>query len=352
MAPAPDPRSDPSPGRIVARGGPGRSARWWFGSGAYAGLSIWAILTRTFAVRAWAVLCAVGCAATANALEPSALRRLLLLDGAVVGTDVVAVGERGTILRSADQAKSWQAAASPTAATLTGVSFAADHLHGWAVGHDALILATTDAGRTWTKQFQGENLQDSFLDVLALDPQRAIAVGAYGLCMVTADAGNTWTRRKPSEDDYHFNRISRGPSGTLYLAGEHGTLFRSADRGEKWTKLAAPYEGSFYGILPLDARTLLAHGLRGRLYRSNDDGATWQLVAAPQPTLIASATLLKGNTVVLGGQARGLLVSRDYGRSVASWPAALSTAIAELIELPDGSVLALGEAGATVLPKP
>jgi photosystem II stability/assembly factor-like uncharacterized protein len=277
---------------------------------------------------------------------------MLLLDGAIVGHDVVAVGERGTILRSSDEAKSWQFAASQTAAALTGVSFAADNLHGWAVGHDALILASNDAGRTWTKQFQGENLQDSFLDVLALDAQHVIAVGAYGLCMVTADGGRSWVRRKPSDDDYHFNRISQGPSGTLYLAGEHGTLFRSTDRGEKWTRLAAPYEGSFYGILSLDARTILAYGLRGRLYRSTDDGATWQQIVTPQPTHFASAARLQGNTLVLGGQARGFVVSRDYGKTVTAWPAPLTTGVAELIELPNGSVLALGEAGATVLPKP
>jgi len=33
-------------------------------------------------------------------------------------------------------------------------------------------------------------------------------------------------------------------------------------------------------------------------------------------------------------------------------PGAPATAVAELLELPDGQVLALGEAGATVLPLP
>src|SRR5690606_13888501 len=138
-------------------------------------------------------------------------------------------------------------------ATLTGVSFAthAAPQLGWAVGHDALILHSTDEGRTWVKQYQGDDLEESFLDVLALDAQRVIAVGAYGLFAITADGGRTWTRRKIDADDYHLNRITRGPSGTLYLAGEHGTLLRSADNGQTWTPIPAPYEGSFYGILPI-----------------------------------------------------------------------------------------------------
>jgi photosystem II stability/assembly factor-like uncharacterized protein len=279
---------------------------------------------------------------------------MLLLDGALAGADIIAVGERGTILRSADPGAGWQRIASPTRATLTAVSFAtlAAPRLGWAVGHDALILATTDGGRTWVKQFQGENLQDSFLDVLALDAQRVLAVGAYGLALATTDGGRTWEKRKFSEEDTHFNRITRGPSGTLYLAGERGTLLRSADRGETWQSIAAPYEGSFYGVLPLDGRTLIAHGLRGHVYHSADDGASWRLIATPEPALLATAIKMKDNHLVFAGQARVILVSRDYGQTVAPAAGALATGIAELLELPDGRLLALGEAGATILPKP
>ncbi len=278
--------------------------------------------------------------------------RVLLLDGAVVGSAIVAVGERGAIFRSADNARTWQAAASLASATLTGVGFAPDGARGWAVGHDALILTTTDAGRTWQQQWQGENLADSFLDILALDAQRAIAVGAYGLSVTTTDAGKTWTRRKISDDDYHFNRLSRGPTGTLYLAGEHGTLLRSADDGATWQRIPAAYEGSFYGILPLDQRTLIAHGLRGRSFRSIDDGDTWLPLVTPEPVLLAASLKLRSNFFVFAGHARVLLVSRDYGKSLKKWEAPLTTAVAELLEAPDGSIVALGEAGATRLEAP
>ena len=288
-------------------------------------------------------------AAIARALPP----RLLLLDGAFAGPDIVAVGERGTIVRSTDNAQTWQPVASATSATLTGVTFADDGQHGWAVGHDALILATTDGGKTWAKQWQSENLQDSFLAALALDAQHAFAIGAYGLFLATADGGKTWARRKIIEDDYHLNRLTRGPSGTLYLAGEHGTLLRSADAGATWTRLTSPYAGSFYGVLPLDKCTLLAHGLSGRVFRSIDDGATWTQIETPPPAALLSAGLqLKSNFLVLAGQARAHFVSRDYGKAIVSWPVPFDTAVAALLELPDGSVLALGEAGPTLLPKP
>ena len=299
----------------------------------------------TFAV--W-IIGAHACAGHAAEITP----RMLLLDGARAGAEIVVVGERGAILRSPSGTGTWQPVASPTRATLTGISFAPASQHGWAVGHDALILATADGGHTWRKQFQGENLEDSFLDVLALDSQHAIAVGAYGLFATTSNGGTTWSPRKLNDDDYHFNRISVGPTGTLYLAGEHGTLLRSIDRGVKWVSIAAPYEGSFYGVLPLDERMLLAYGLRGHVFRSSDDGATWQPVPVPRPVSFATAAVLRDGVIVLAGQARGMMLSRDSGQSFLPFPNAPTTAIAELISLSGGSLLALGEAGASVLEAP
>lgn len=294
---------------------------------------------------------AVAAVRGATAVAP----RMLLLDAALTGTEIVTVGERGTILRSTDQGRTWESAVLPTRTTLTGVTFApggenSTAAQGWAVGHDALILATPDGGRSWRKQFPGGNLQDSFLDVVALDAQRVIAVGAYGLYASTEDAGKTWSNRRLSGDDFHFNRISRGPTGTLYLAGEHGTLLRSMDRGATWTPIPAPYEGSFYGVLPLAERTLLAYGLRGHVYRSTDDGASWTHVPTPQPVLLSTAVRTRDGAVLIAGQARTLLMSRDDGRTFAAAQAPPGTAIAELILLPRDGVLSVGEAGVIIIP--
>lgn len=277
--------------------------------------------------------------------------RTLLLDATLAGDAVVAVGERGTVLRAsplapAGTAQAWTATDTRVAATLTAVSFA-DAQRGWAVGHDALILTTSDGGASWTRQWQGESLADSFLDVLAIDSEHVIAVGAYGLFVETVDAGKTWTRRKVLDEDYHLNRLSRGPTGTLYLAGEHGTLLRSADQGATWTAIPTPYEGSFYGILPLDAQTLLAHGLRGRVYRSTDDGRTWNAIPLADQVLLSSAIALHNGTVVLAGQARAVLVSTDRGATFTRRDVGVTTGISELLELPGGLILAVGEAGAS-----
>lgn len=275
--------------------------------------------------------------------------RTLLLDAALAGGAVVVVGERGTILRSTDDAHTWAEARSNTSATLTGVSFA-DAQNGWVVGHDALILASSDGGLTWAKQWQGDNLADSLLDVIALDPAHVIAVGAYDLFLTTADGGKTWTRKKLLADDYHLNRITRGPSGTLYIAGEHGTLLRSRNAGADWTAIPTAYDGSFYGILPLGPQELLAYGLRGRVYRSGDDGASWSPMTTNESTLLATATELKAGPIVLAGQGRTLLISNRAPQPFEHRNVGITTGIAELLALPGGDLLAIGEAGATVIP--
>lgn len=287
---------------------------------------------------------------TAQSVRPS----MLLLDGALVGSAVIAVGERGTVLVSMDHGTSWRKSATPTRATLTGVSFPATDLprRGWAVGHEAEILVSVDRGLTWARQYQGTNRTDSFLDVIALDERRAIAVGAYGLFASTDDGGNTWNPRKIRDEDSHLNRISAGPTGKLYIAGEAGTLLRSLDHGKTWREIRSTYQGSFYGVLPLGENTLLAHGLRGHVLRSEDDGASWNEIQGAAPVLLACAIPVAGKGIVIAGQARHLYLSTDEGRTLTTPTGAPATGVAELLDLGSGRVLALGEAGATLLRLP
>lgn len=276
----------------------------------------------------------------------------LLLDAAHAGGAIVAVGERGTIVRSTDNGFNWIAAASPTQATLTGIAFAGDGRTGWAAGHDGLVLFSADGGLSWTVQYAAPDKETSFLDVCALDARRVIVVGAFGICLVTGDGGATWTPKKVLDEDLHLNRITRADNGTLYLAGEAGTLLRSRDQGTTWDRIATPYEGSFYGILPLGAGALLAHGLRGHLYHSRDEGETWTAVPNELAALLATAVRLKNGDIVMAGQARVWLRSHDNGLTVVPLALPLTTAIAELLEAPDGALLAFGEAGATRLDLP
>jgi len=283
------------------------------------------------------------------AADPSPAAHGLLLDATVVGHSVIAVGERGRILRSTDAGRSWELLPSPIETTLTGISFA-DAQCGWAVGHDGTILNTRDSGLSWTQQHSDKTI--SFLDVFAIDLRKVCAIGAFGLFYFSEDGGTTWTPRQAIEQDMHLNRITSTGNNTCYVAGERGTLLRFSTANFSFTPTPTDYDGSFFGVLALDHGGLLAYGLRGRLYRSEGPDVEWKPIKLERPALILTAVKLKSGTIVLAGQARAFFISKDNGLTFQAWEPGLTTAVAELLETPDGSLLAFGEAGATRLPTP
>lgn len=308
---------------------------------------------RTFLARFCGLLLAVTSLGAVEFSEPAPLAsHALLLDITKAGDRLVAVGAHGIVIVSSDQGAKWIQSAAPTRAMLTGVAFA-DAQHGWAVGHDGVILATTDGGVTWTHQDKGDDLETVYLDVLFLDAQRGFVVGAYGKFLTTDDGGKTWTPGKPVADEVHFNRIARGDQGQLFLAGESGTLLVSSDGGKKWTRSEVPYEGSLFAAVPVGATSLVVGGLRGHILTSPDNGGEWEQHDSDVTVLVMGGTVLKSGAVVLGGQGGNFFFSRDEGKSFTHWkPDTFGSSVAEVIEAADGMLVVVGEAGVARLKLP
>src|SRR5205085_4935037 len=109
---------------------------------------------------------------------------------------------------------------------LTALDFLDDQL-AIAVGHDSVILATTDRGERWTQVFSAPSEQRPLLDAISLTKDIAIAVGAYGAYYDSGDGGKAWTSRKVLPDDKHLNAILELGDNHLLLVGEAGTMLSS-----------------------------------------------------------------------------------------------------------------------------
>lgn len=266
--------------------------------------------------------------------------RSALMDLAMAGDRVVAVGERGHILLSDDYGRTWRQVATPTRTTLTGVSFASPS-SGWAVGHDNQVLVTRDAGESWQRQYLPIDPRNHMLDVHFTDERNGLVVGAYGMAFRTVDGGRKWIAATVSEEEMHVNRVTAGPSGQLYLALEGGGLLQSGDSGETWDEMESPYDGSLFGVLALNSNTLLTYGLRGHVFRSSDEGTTWDSASGTAPVLLIDGLRTATGQIVLAGQNGEFLFSRDSGRTFALWKVPVLGA-SSLIELPDGILLAAG----------
>jgi len=284
----------------------------------------------------------------ADAEQAPLAAQSLLLDGQAAGDRLIAVGERGHILVSVDQGRSWQQRPAPTRATLTSVFFA-DAQHGWAAGHDAVILRTTDGGTTWRKVYEDPE-SGPILDLWFRDTATGYAIGAYGLFLTTTDGGSSWDDAVILEEsglatDLHLNQLRAFADHRLVIAGESGQLFLSAD-GRQWQALPFPYEGSMFGILPLAGDRLLTYGLRGHLFRSEDAGRSWQPAVTATEAILNDAIQLRDGRVVVVGLGGTVLISSDGGAHFTAKSLAERTGLTRVIENADGSLVLLGTHGA------
>ncbi|OJF68160.1 hypothetical protein BK026_04835 [Alteromonas sp. V450] len=245
---------------------------------------------------------------------------------------VVIVGERGHVLTSEDGSDFKQQSV-PTQSTLTATTVVGNNI--WAVGHDAVILHSSDKGNTWKVQNYQPELQRPFLDVLFFDDQQGIATGAYGLFYRTLDGGNTWTAERhaslldPMDQEYleeirkedeafyqqelesilpHLNRITLD-GDTLYLAGEAGLLAKSDNMGASWERYYVDYTGSFFDIKPLDENTVLAVGLRGNIFVNRNQGE-WEYVNTCSTSTLNSILLSTESKVYALGN-NGMMVAAE-----------------------------------------
>lgn len=270
-------------------------------------------------------------------------KNLLVLDLAQAGDRLVAVGEMGSILVSDDQGAHWKKSQTPSTALLTAVHFV-DSQHGWAVGHDLLILATQDGGLSWVQQHAAPEESRPLLDVWFRNAQEGFATGAYGALLATTDGGKTWQNRQSPDDDRHLYGITALPDGTLFVAGETGTLRRSEDGGNTWQPITTPYGGSYFGLLAADDHTLLLFGLRGHVLRSEDKGQHWEEITTPATASLMSGIKRQNGNLMLVGAAGTVLESTDQGRHFSKLAIPGHLAWADIIEGKQGLILA-GESG-------
>jgi photosystem II stability/assembly factor-like uncharacterized protein len=294
----------------------------------------------------------------------------------LAGDRLVAVGERGIVLLSDDDGRSWRQVETPVQISLTTVTFVGES-KGWAAGHLGVILHTEDGGESWVKQFDGrqaaalvlaaaearaatepdpEKREDllfsaqrlvadgpdkPFLDLYFQDERTGFVVGAFNLIFRTADGGTTW---EPWQDrvenpmELHFYGI-QSAGENLYIAGEQGLLLRSSDGGAHFTPLLSPYEGSYFGLVTDTKGRVVVFGLRGNVYRSEDGGEHWERVETGLPVSLSAGARLSGGELILVSQAGDLLESGNGGRSFTRRPDGEPMPVTDLVQTADGGLV-------------
>lgn len=265
--------------------------------------------------------------------SPLASKRLLT-EITQVENQLVAIGERGHIIKSKD-GQNWTQSDVPVSVLLTSISFS-DSSKGFATGHDSVILKSESGGENWQLVNHQPELDRPLLAVQAYD-NYVVAVGAYGSYWQSNDGGKTWTSEFHDEllfaedRDYlnelkavnpesykneqmyllpHFNDVLLTESA-WFMAGEAGFLAKSVDKGQTWEKLPINYFGSLFGIAAKQNSNLVIAGLRGNLFTEQSKS---QLSAQKLPgNATINDVLITGNHMFLFANSGNLYYSLNNG---------------------------------------
>lgn len=302
-----------------------------------------------------------------------------------------ATGHRGHILFSEDGI-SWDQANVPVRSSILDVHFPTPEL-GWAVGHEGIILHSTDGGKNWVKQYDGlrygaegfayysrlaeedpENEDYPFLveemqfaveqgadkplfRVFFHSPTFGHVFGAYGMMLKTEDGGENWVHvLETTENDSFFHvfdfALLEGKQ-RFFLSGEAG-LFMIGDADAETAKLVetVPWEGSFFSSAASSSGAIVLGGLRGRMFRTEDEGQSWEEVQKPPSSSIVASTLLNDGRLLFAGIAGEILVSTDDGKSFNYLPVSSGDRVYAVVQGPEGSILVGGPAGIQKLALP
>ncbi|MCX7544281.1 WD40/YVTN/BNR-like repeat-containing protein [Marinicella gelatinilytica] len=275
---------------------------------------------------------------------------VLILSVTNLGNELVAVGEHGHVLKSSDQGETWRQIENVPVNILLTKVFSVKQLV-WAVGHDATIIHSSDGGETWTLQFYDPDRQMPLLSVYFIDAENGFAIGAYGTIMTTYDGGENWEDDLIHDElDYHLNDITMANDGHLYVAGEAGYGFISADLGDTWQAIELPYPGSMFGVLGLQDEVIM-FGLRGHVLSSIDQGQSWQEIPNKNLSSLFGGDLLDENSAIMVGANGARVIYKDRQLTTLSGSSALEIGddYADVLILDNGQKLLLfGEEGSDI----
>ena len=221
------------------------------------------------------------------------------------------VGNGGEILATADAGATWTRQASNTLFNLNAVWFT-DADSGWAVGNAGMALHTTDGGSTWTPMPTGasENLRD----VAFALPDTGWAVGNSGAVLRTVNFGATWEKQNPTPSPLYAVAFSGTRLG--WAVGDNGVILGTTDYGVTWTAEPSVTAEPLRGVVRRSEMVAFAAGQQGVAPRTTNvlGVPTWELQNTGGSNQLEDVFFVSDLTgYVVGWNGTGLVGRTDDG---------------------------------------
>ena len=241
-------------------------------------------------------------------------------------TQLVAVGQGGTVIYSTDGGANWNDGAGIAGADdLTSLSFNGSTVV--AVGKNGWVVRSLDSGANWTEEnpAAGPDLNRSVTTFI--DNSIVVAVGAKDGTTFTVfrstDSGDNWTQlgnpNVPTSGGKNLNAVAF--SGDIGVAvgdktGGNFTFLRTTDKGLNWTLITVAGGNDLSAVAFVTPLDVVAVGKAGVAAYSSNAGATWTKVAPDPAAANLNYITFNGNNVVAAGAQSGgfnLIYSQDKG---------------------------------------
>ncbi len=237
-----------------------------------------------------------------------------------MSTDALAVGQSGAMERYSSLSSSWTSISSGTSNDLFAVTSSGSDV--WAVGDGGTILKSTDSGKTWSSQSVSSQISqicnpypsgcDYLQGVAFSDQNNGIIVGTNETILTTSDGGSTWNYvqgqapgpRQPG--DYSLNGVIFASNGDAYAVGTNSgtgtdaTILYRPSGSTSWATQNSNV-GSGYGLRTIGyaAPYVIAAGQGGTIdvLDTSSPNPTWTVQSDP----IANSSSITLSSVTTGG---------------------------------------------------
>lgn len=264
----------------------------------------------------------------------------------------IVAGTQGKILRSVDGGNTWTMIPNELRLTFETL-FIEPHTDALLIGGEAgSIGRSTDAGVSWRlAQIKMPEPVTPITAVYSLGDE-LIATSALGRFISSSDDGESWQLHSMGGNAYFTDAVLDAKHTTTLLSSHTGDLFRRAAGDPAWEKVELMLDGRkrYVSAIRYDApsQSLLVVGHHGLAARSTDGGREWQEIRTGSASSMESLAQVGKGRYVGFGEGGFIVTSADSGASWRQTSPELSLTLREVVALPNDVIVASGELGSVL----
>ncbi len=176
-----------------------------------------------------------------------------------------------TVLRTLDGGSSWTPQQLSAPLSQACMAFA-DSLHGWILGYQGELYATSDAGASWNDN--GYAAYWGNLGLYFFDSNTGWLIGEAANICKTTNGGQSWTKQYTGNEWERLKGIYFKDAQQGWAWGP-GLFLRTTNGGMSWSSQSRPVPNDIRAIQFADSSVGWAIGNRGTILRSTNGGASW-----------------------------------------------------------------------------